>query len=299
MKQSENSPEFEELLAKIDFNSLREIFSNIAEKSGVDSEKINFLNPERISNSLSSKEGERMAEFSIMENIIYASHEEIKRYSSDMGLNKDLMVLQVLCHEETHAISYTSCVGLKEFIRNKNGVIETQSGFSIGTIQKENESSQFNSLFRFFDEGVTEKIAREITSEYLDKNPDFSKTENVKEFEDVLYSKKGKMPYDGSVLFLEGFIKKIGLAVGLDEETVWHAIIRGKIEGINFNDTEFKNSFSEMFPPNFFYDLSKVSSDGQMFNLIERLDLRENIKNKPSFSEKIKTWISDLSSKIS
>ena len=54
-----------------------------------------------------------------------------------------------------------------------------------------------------------------------------------------------------------------------------------------------------MFPPNFFYDLSKVSSDGQMFNLIERLDLRENIKNKPSFSEKIKTWISDLSSKIS
>ena len=34
------------------------------------------------------------------------------------------------------------------------------------------------------------------------------------------------MPYDGSVLFLEGFIKKIGLAVGLDEETVWHAIIR-------------------------------------------------------------------------
>ncbi len=47
-KTEQKNPKLEKFLARVDFNLLRTIFDDYAKKSGISSDKVNFLGPEKI-----------------------------------------------------------------------------------------------------------------------------------------------------------------------------------------------------------------------------------------------------------
>lgn len=101
--------------------------------------------------------------------------------------------------------------------------------------------------FKMFNEGVTEMIARVVTREYYNANGHVSEP-----VPNTMY----QVPVD----FVELLIKKISSTVGVGEDIVREAIIRGFFERQRFLEEEFMELCSDVLPKSFARDLQWANS---------------------------------------
>src|SRR5258708_3014361 len=85
--------------------------------------------------------------------------------------------------------------------------------------------------FSLWNEGVTEKLAQEVTKElYIATGYGSTK------IRDSIYEKE--------VQFVNFFVKKISEAVGINETTVWQAVVKGIFDRVFLFDKEFQALFA-------------------------------------------------------
>lgn len=226
LEKCENDPEAEMALAQIDFTELGNIITNkiYALCPELDGQKVNILEPDRIKFrkvlGVAYSPGE-MACYETVADIMVVDFFQIKKHFP----NCTSKMLAYLCtHEEVHAISKNVC----EYGTYNNEV--RQSGY---------RQSQYSGpdFYRYFDEAVNEKMAREIWVAYLE-------AKNV--------NQEGmSLAYIEYVNFLEEMIKEMASRTGEDENSLWQRIQKEKIVGVQNGETGLMDELEKVFSKEF------------------------------------------------
>lgn len=246
--QKEVDLRLQEILDRVNFYILKKIFQDYAVKSGLDG-KINFLGKDRISH-FSPHENDD-ASYRVLQNLIGISYDNISKSTKSMKLG----VLGRLCHEEAHAVSrFNEMLSLQE---NGNTTMVNVESIKSGFRQ--------NSIFRALNEGVVEKLSREVFRRYLVADPSYASPEELAGF-------NGSLSYQKEVQLIEILSRKIAQEVGIDEQTVWQAFIRGLFEGEDFEDPKLETEFEEMFSKDFLNSLASQPVGGNYDALLNKID---------------------------
>lgn len=287
VEKKEKDPELEEVIKQVDFGVLRKIFEEIAEKSGLNPRLMNFIRPERIAHwSLSVGAA---GSYSVYENIIGISYQELKKWAKQLNISPQIVAIHILCHEETHATGKVECRGLEQWWADPNlKQMSKKMGFA-RIIEERNKPIDF--LFHLFDEGVTEKLSREVLQEYI-RRADFQNKEAIAGIRRVLVEKPIEMPYAVPVKFVEALIAKISHETGINQSVVWQAIIRGMYEGEDFKDPELRDLFAETISPDFLDKLAGADQPYKLDELMSVLTLPQKDTTTPaSTKNKILSWL--------
>ena len=271
IKDSPDMPKHKKLMSRIKFATLKERFDERAIRSGVDPDTLNFLDANRIyaqwgvkSEAMYIREG----------NYIVMDYVEIENTARRIGVDPELFAVLIMIHEQLHAASKFKFKGLREaHAAGLKGdyTIEDQVGYgSSKTVQKMGQKT-YESYFRMFDEGINEKLAREIILEYLESHPDFTDAEKIDQFRQVYQDEHKYKSYELQVFFINKLITKLSVETGVSENAVWEALVRGKFEGEDFSSDEVKDLFSETFSSDFLDKLSKINNVEQGRKLVELL----------------------------
>jgi hypothetical protein len=127
----------------------------------------------------------------------------------------------VLIHEELHAAAFNeACTGY---------------------------SGMGNNSYELWNEGITEKLALEVTDEYVRATG-----HSASDIHRIFKS------YEIPMLFVDTVIDRISDICGVDKQTVWQALIQGYFSKNVYRDTEFQDSINELFPADFFLKLQKT-----------------------------------------
>lgn len=228
-----NYPETREFMQQFDFGRLEEIFRTYAEKAQYPSDKINVVRPPNI--------------FFATGDVPYRGeyHTDLKGFTFNeemlrrpgVSLEKRLSNgIYTTVHEEVHAVTHTD------------------------HSQREDVGYHKGKSFRLWNEGVTDRWAREVAEEYVrstaqvvpaDYKPDLVRTPEV------------------DLVVLTS--KKIAESAGVAERTVWEAIIRGALEGQDFNSPAFRKDYEAVLGSEFFNRLSSASEDEDLLGLAHYL----------------------------
>ena len=277
-------PEFKELdpgikriLYKIDFELLRKIYSEIATKSGLDVNQINFIDKDQIA----SKSGEGEAVYNLVYNKLAFNPELYKALVLNEGAveekgGAEAIILQMLCHELVHATNRQVIIGTREFKQDKKE--EAQLGYHHARVIEDSrgDRGQENS-YRAFNEGLTEMLANRIAVRYLSSR-NLADPEMDKWAIGVLqappdtksYWFKANKPYTLYRALAEQIVKRLSQETGLDEEMVFNAVVRSQYEAQSLDDPELKGLLVEIFGKDFMQDLRRAE-DTRIGEMLSRL----------------------------
>lgn len=287
-----------EALERVDFGLLKKLIDDITERCGVLDEQPNFIDSNKISLKERKNGGEDdkyvNGTYHIFSNsIAIFPHNLI--YSLYLGIVLPLLdrmdssptksvvvpaeklilsdemvefaVLRILIHEQVHAISFTKIVSehtqgfwkrLAKTVKGKGlmSLSSVLSGYQKNLFTRDQSGEyQSNRDFLAFDEGVTDKLAFEILSEYLSvTGSEITVEQQTKFFQEDLQ----KTTYGLCVQLVDEVVGKIAQNAGMDERTVWQALVRSKIEGVNLEDTEIAQFIDESTFEGFFDKLKKL-----------------------------------------
>lgn len=256
-------PEFEKFdkeLEALDFDLLRTIFEEIALKCGVEKGTMNFVNKERmVSYGLMGCN----AAYDPRKNIIDIDYSYYIQIAKKLKIDLSLAIVPAICHEEGHAAVRTECHG----VIHDNPKAKIKSGF--GQV----EYAPFKHLFSLLDEGVNEKMSREIALEYLKRDYKLAEStgeEQIKKLIEVIKKGDGDgMNYVEPVKFVGAIVEKIADKIGIQKDVVWKAFIRSRFEGENFEDPELRDMFAEVFSPDFLDKLATADTDKKLEELLK------------------------------
>lgn len=283
-------PSLEKMLSGVDFGLLKSILQEKAVRSNVDPKTMNFLGQERITHKVAKAMGEYYTE----ENIIGLRPDAIEQQAAYHDLNPILAVMATLCHEEIHAASRTECRGLEAPLDQYPFAKEIRMGYAGHSESKvaSKEKPKEITIFKLFNEGVTEKLSREVFLEYARRTGKYSK-KDLQRFKIFWGGPPEEIGYGRTVGFVEILIIKLARASGVDRKTVWHALIRGLYEGEDLMDKKLQVLFRENVSPKFLDKLAHVKNDAEMEKLSS--ELRKNLISIPEtepFREKVKKFFS-------
>lgn len=262
-----------DLLEEVNFELLQNIFKRISDKSMALSGERNFVDKSKIV-VINTATAEETAKYDLTKNEIVIRYNWVEREAKRANVDPALYFLKVLCHEEVHATAKRECE-----TRLSSGKTIPSSKIKGGYMQHKVRDGQ--TLFRLFDEGVTEKLSREVIMEYCK-----SAGVDAKELEEFFLSKPTETPYGTSVLFVDFLIKKISDIADVDEKTVWEAIIRGQRQGEDLLSKEFKSLFREIADFDFLHRLANANSDYDLIQLMS-----EMVTSKKSYFDLLKEKI--------
>lgn len=276
-----HTPELSASLEKVDFELFRTIISDRLRKMGIDPKTINFLGPNRIFDS--SNFGGRfpltIGNYDVVKNVILINHKKITEEGAAGPNNteddRDLLVASAVMHEQTHAVSKSLCRGMhfeaadmfypapKDTVRVgvKVGYLHVLSDFesrpgdsTFDVLRREPYvSAQF---FGALNEAVTEKFAREMFVDYLQKDPDMVDPAMVSKWREFYINHPEQLSYGLEVDVLEALIERISRETGVSEDVVWQAMAMGMFKGESLFDQEIAQAFEEIFGREFLIELS-------------------------------------------
>jgi hypothetical protein len=262
----EKGPELENFLQRVDFDLLEDIFKKIAEKSDINPETLNLVNRERIfeKSSLGEEGTENAGGYEPVKNIIAFSAREMEKFQQTdfSGIHPDVLKLYILCHEETHATAKTVCKG--GFARSRRA--EVQMGYQQTKFKKTLFGKRPKQFFEFLNEGVTDKLTREVFQEYTTATA-FSNTDELSKFR-----KKAETYYSPYVTLVDALISKINSETNIPEEVIWKSIIRGMYEGEDLMGEELRQAFDEAISRGFVERLAIAKTADDIESLIGELN---------------------------
>ncbi|MFA6257214.1 MAG: hypothetical protein WCT29_02425 [Candidatus Paceibacterota bacterium] len=272
-RKPEKSKALSEFLDKVDFDSLRQILSEYVKASGLTLDETLFMDKDKIIDTTDGVSGY------FTEDNVALNMKIIRNYAMATLSPVDYKALKTLCHEEVHAISQSNCEEMGE------GNWRFQGGYGVTYINDKNEGSVYvRELLRLFDEGVTEKLGREVTKKYLALHPSF-----VGKWQGIPFETSYQQPVE----LIDVFIIRLSKELELSEETVWHAILRSKIEGGDFFEKEVQDMFEAMFGAEFVLKLFKANNIKDIRELTKIIE-NSSLVPQPNIIDKIKRQIYDI-----
>jgi hypothetical protein len=266
-------PKIAEKIARFDFEYLKRAFTKILERSGMDAEHLSLVPPERFFRG----EGNQYNPVNHLINIEHYFLDEPKpkksetfRYNRDIvapaGLDstwtdwteteREADLIHAIIHEEIHAISKSRLIGAWEGEESEEkNEVDFQNGYK-QVLLKGGEADIF---LRDFDEGVTDKLAREITRQYL-LDHGWSE-QKVKEAYGEVIEVYDAGRYGSYIRLVEALVKKIAKDVHQSQEVVWESIVRGKMEGERFEEQEVVQLFRDAVGEGFLEQLKMSYGD--------------------------------------
>lgn len=295
LKQKEVSDEaerreFQESLEKINFSDLHQLFKDDLSKSGVD-EDFQFINKERILN-IPSNQANIEASYLAVSHSIILDFSRLKNKADQFGVPRELYLLYILAHEETHAVSKVDCHGIGETSSDNNPVAHVKYGYAqdtVTTLQGKDGVEYFHKdSFLGLEEGLTEKIGREeIFEKYVSENPEFATREDIEKLKKIV-STHDLVYYNAELKMVNALLRALGRSTALDEATVWQAIKQGKFSGNNFINFTNHQSLEKALGPEIAHLIENLDADSpeQALAIANRLDASDP-KNIPPFNPSI------------
>jgi hypothetical protein len=229
-RRPEHTPEqIQQIIAEIDYPTLHEEFAQLLERSGKDPEAVSALTPDRI--VFTELQPPFVARNAIGRGVIEIDINRFIENYKDLSVDElKKVIVHMIIHEQTHMISSDP---------------ETiTSGYS-------EKRGFWGMVFVYWNEGVTEQIARGVTTRYMQKLG------------------QGTPPtfdaYAVPVQFVGKVMQQIAQSVGVSQEVVWGAIQKGYFDhtlkyGPEYEDSgwypEYEKEFNELFAPDFITKLA-------------------------------------------
>ncbi len=233
----------ERVLEKVDFELLKQIFSEQREKAGLNTET-NLLPPEKIGTSglyntigLTQDTSPRGIYFQQLNNI-QVDPRIIQKVEKDTNsvFSFECVALKVLCHEQTHAVSTNphEQIPLRTIMNSIQGNPVTPGGVAYW------QGILGFKLFCQFNEAVTDTIAEEVYAEYLNRSGDTTFFQN----------KDGSNTFDTSYnserRVLQAFVRAISRATEVPEETVWNGVKHAYYTNLDLDSNELVQLYTEV-----------------------------------------------------
>ncbi|MBP7006743.1 MAG: hypothetical protein KBC44_02915 [Candidatus Pacebacteria bacterium] len=168
-----------------------------------------------------------------------------KIFTSTFSKNESgakLLSLEIVCHEQVHAVSP----------RNKSVEEEINSGFSSCLLGKDNKRILYSN-FDLFNEGVVEKIARDVFVNYLNKNREYATEKGKNKFMSLWNSSSlaKDRPREQEFRLVELLVERLARESGFEKEFVWNAIKQAYINGDEIFDEDLKLELRKILPEDF------------------------------------------------
>src|SRR3989339_455087 len=287
------SPEQIRFLGEVNFDLLKKIYADIASRCGITSDKFNFIDRGNIvrgyhvsqydpeTNLVFIQDPNQRIEDGGRSNETY-DQSVLHEYGA-IGYRQ----LHTLIHEEGHSVSRNVAVvadvifpprdpfsGEEEdkkdrkitlpifiqsgcmvsyreaFYQGKHSVDNATNYIKDGKpIKKYNGMSALN-------EGITEKLSREVMLRYLDELG--TDSADVQRIKDTFQKNKAEsLSYAHEVNMIERIIDKLASKNGQTKKVAWEAFVHAYFSGETFEEEDIGQLFSETFGPEFLKDLSK------------------------------------------
>ena len=292
--EGKSSSEMEVALNKIDFSKLNNLFSEVAEKYGIERNKINFLGPERI---FGTNPGLFSGSYQNDGNIILIgdrlknhpekNQNEIdeEKFLIDHFGSLEMAFLSTIVHEETHAVGRNFCVGRFNILDwDQHDFDYSESGYSkkvTGTKhRKENGDVSFapaSDFYVAFNEGVTERLSREILFRYAESST-YPSPEMIDKYKEGLMD--NKHVYTEEVDLVSFVLSRLSQETGQSEDFWWDSIVRGYFLGGELDKPETQEIFNKAFGADFLKHLSTAMKHGESFGVHSLKSLMEKYKNQ-------------------
>lgn len=234
-------PELAESLKAIDFNRLQTIFINLAQKSGIDAESLNFFGSERFTGQqdIRSRLLGAGAGYKSSLNIIKIDQKNLKGLAQELRLNEELTLLFTVIHELTHA---TGKLKLYEYAKASDS-FDVEAGYEKFEWQNPADNRRHFRVYEGFNEGIVQGvIAADVFKRYL-AGGKFSK----QDAENFLRQFINNTDYQKNVLTANYVIEVISKETGLPEQVVRQAFIAGHFNGDNLYQGQLKDFLGEFF----------------------------------------------------
>lgn len=251
-RESFNDPEIKQILAEVNFASLKSIFNEYAKRSGIDLEEVDLIEPSEIKKSDS---------FTAVGSFQMTTHE---LYLSERGLqagfklypenDKVARILSTLIHEETHAFGGRSQAQHEEDMLAglmKSHWETTRSGFGEVSFASERFIDP-REKFRWFNEGFVDELGAEVYKKYIhqegvlpldpEKNLDYADT------------------YPLARLFVRSLKERLAEESGVPEEVVWQSLIKLYLEGDGLLEEGVQEALDDVFSEKFLNRLGSIRS---------------------------------------
>lgn len=296
-EEQETLMNLEEFLKEIDFKSLKSIYEEIYIKVGIDPEKLNFPgdNPNNIGELRTSwlntflRSGTAEG---IYNNITNRIHIRLEDKAEDLreDISSKIAVLHTLIHELNHAAS--------DWQKGFKGV--WQGGYGRGN------------SFRGLNEAVTERLAQEISVEYIRRTAFAgglgawkALAENHLQTYPHLIKESGVDPkiqiyrvffdrefgsYKAEREVLQKMIEIIGQDAGVAKETVWQGFVRSYFEQERLDNPELRALLDEVFHPGFIKKLKGFKDDKKSIEELFDKQFTESLR------ERLMHWFTNLGS---
>lgn len=255
-------------LEKIDFNKIKETYSEYLKKNNLDLKLLDkLISKESISFSQVSKS---VAEYSpstkeINYNLSYPLVDwlvtNIHCNRLDRILKQDL--ISYTFHEQSHALS------------DNDG--------KIGFERKIDDNGGFRTYvknFQLLNEGITKKIEKELLDLYNEKN--HLESDNNSSLFKKIYSLISDLDgYSTSNFLTDTIISRISKQCDLDQKIVWRVILKGYFNCVDLTKDKYQKLFSNILPGNFFHEFKEMKTwpsiyqKAQLFVMMGKITTKE------------------------
>ncbi len=222
-------------------------------------------------------------------NSILVNADFILNEASRLDVNPTAVVYHMLAHEQTHALTGSTCnsVELRTVFAGSQqshnlDLREQRIGLSkiVPTLtwshanDKTSISFSHAKLFGVFDEGLTEKVAREVLGLMIRDGQGLSLDANLmQEYE----TKSSNQNYAHSVYlkFVNLFLRKISKDTGMDEKRVMDGMIHAQMHSMDLVHPEVMEIFEDVLGKGFMGMLMNASSPQDLDKIVQKFNLNE------------------------
>lgn len=282
-----------ETLESIDFATLQEIFAEIRRRSNVDAENELFAREhiEVLTSDSEAIRGEAFTDGSIVVNPFEIASGDFAGDMPKTAAEMRRRILSVLVHEQSHVVAHKKEAGfivrtVREFLSTL--VYAPQRTKEVGYATEHVVDGNYRSSFKYFNEGVTDKIAETVYAEYLRRTGDRSR----------YAGDAGGAPYweayPGSRAVVTTMVEMVANATDVPSDVVWESLISGAVNGVDLDSTELAGALNDICFPEFVQMLKEAELSETELPLPELL---QRVKAK-GLSDDAKEKIKDATVKF-
>ncbi len=275
--------EFDKTKEQIDWDVIKSIFEDIAQKSGIDPKDLNFIEADKVLNCKIFEGGysggkEIIGRYSAVGNFLALNSDQIRQAAKEKGVDAKLMTLDTMLHEMCHAASHHTHTITRnfnnEFFTGKNeieyvGAYRSSKDSDKIKMNQVSESKRV-SFGDALDEAITEKMATDIFREYS-KQVGLTDKKTLDDYQEKFLGDENR-EYNRLVKFIEKLCGLISQKTGVDQKIVWSGFIRGSFYKKTLSDPEIQQWFAQAFSPTFLTEMGNAKKAEDLFGLIKKYE---------------------------